>query len=381
MTENQFATTYHTWTTTQNQTTLINLINLIDTTPPTPDLLRQLYQHYLAAPPAQGRPALITTNGSTGRPRTTRVGPNGRTLIPTLENKLRRTAQDSCLITVDDPWWDSEETGRINKPTPNTKTDHRIACDLNHDREWFHQQLNQLATNRPLELLIQPWSAIRLFSGPQGKETAKFLTNNKITVVNIDQTLAYPTHELTVNDQMIDWTTGLAYRTCPAGFKHLYPTTWWEDHRAYNLLNLADRTGHQPTDKLTISNVTSCKCGNYRTEFTHTPPNQPQNHHELTKVWRNLTSHHESLQLWTDQTTAKLAYTGDRPDPETIHNIRALLSKHQTLTLHPNQHYKQGTRKRPHLRHTLTKPNWRSRPPKIEQRPDHKYSNNQEQQP
>lgn len=73
------------------------------------------------------------------------------------------------------------------------------------------------------------------------------------------------------NDQMIDWKSGLNFRTCRFGNKHVLPTfALMEDGRYRNMLNLC-REVAEPSDLFEMKNFFKCPCGKTACELNFLP--------------------------------------------------------------------------------------------------------------
>lgn len=65
----------------------------------------------------------------------------------------------------------------------------------------------------------------------------------------------------TVNDQMVNWKSGVNFYTCKEGTKHFIPIWYRDGNRYYNLLNLSDKNGIEVDDSIELGNLQKCKCG------------------------------------------------------------------------------------------------------------------------
>lgn len=77
-----------------------------------------------------------------------------------------------------------------------------------------------------------------------------------------------------INDAMTDWTTGLNFYTCRAGYRHSRPTFAWGDGRRVNLLNLipsAEMRSGTEEDLFVPRSVSRCPCGFNRLDFDFIP--------------------------------------------------------------------------------------------------------------
>jgi len=84
----------------------------------------------------------------------------------------------------------------------------------------------------------------------------------------------YPSLPVHVNDNMIDWKTGVNFSTCRYGTKHFLPLFAMRGNRAYNLVNL--HCDDKPVDDIfTIDpQILQCPCGRKFLSFDFVPHSQ-----------------------------------------------------------------------------------------------------------
>jgi hypothetical protein len=70
-----------------------------------------------------------------------------------------------------------------------------------------------------------------------------------------------------VNDNMINWKTGVNFYTCENGFKHTLPIFILDNLYAMNILNMANKRKYVNDDIFTFGDVSDCACGKKRLNF------------------------------------------------------------------------------------------------------------------
>lgn len=74
-----------------------------------------------------------------------------------------------------------------------------------------------------------------------------------------------------VNDNMIDWQTGLNFYHCPYGGRHFLPMFYGRGASFENLLNL-EQGGRAPAgDELEVAGLSQCRCGRKKMDIRFTP--------------------------------------------------------------------------------------------------------------
>jgi len=119
----------------------------------------------------------------------------------------------------------------------------------------YAHSLNQLANDE--ELLIECDSKI---SGFCNTDVPCFVKSNNLNKLKIH-----------LNDQMIDWKSGINFYTCKYNKKHFLPTFSIGKNEYKNIINLTDYVSKKE-DYIKINpNVIKCECGRERCEFEFIP--------------------------------------------------------------------------------------------------------------
>lgn len=89
-------------------------------------------------------------------------------------------------------------------------------------------------------------------------------------LTNLDSPCFVKTTDHYLNDQMVDWQSGLNFYTCSFGHKHVLPIFLKIDDRFHCLLNMT-RWAPPMTDEMVIHEFEPCECGRVRAIMTFTP--------------------------------------------------------------------------------------------------------------
>ena len=135
------------------------------------------------------------------------------------------------------------------------------------------------------------------------EEIYKILNENKKIISK------YNVH---LNDQMIDWSSGLNFYTCLANKKHFLPIFAKKNNTYRNAINLSEKN-YVTSDYFKITaNTTLCKCGKYRCDFTFLPHKKnyiPELDYQETLSWSNiLTKEFRSFQIIKNRDNFEIFY-------------------------------------------------------------------------
>jgi hypothetical protein len=116
-----------------------------------------------------------------------------------------------------------------------------------------------------------PNNWLYLLSRPEFRE---YLSNSQTSGMSTNWEGFYPTPptDIHFNDNMVNWTTGMNFYTCPHGTKHFLPLFVPTPEGIVNLINLT-RPALWPVDDLMIISpeTKQCPCGRPFREFEYTP--------------------------------------------------------------------------------------------------------------
>jgi hypothetical protein len=173
-----------------------------------------------------------------------------------------------------------------------------------------------------------------------------FITNS---CVSVDWEPFYPTHP--VNDNMVDWTSGCNFWTCPNGTKHFLPIFAIQEGKIKNLLNFASPI-EQCSDLFQINNKpTFCSCGRTYLPFNFIPHvntaiRKPDNTILYDPFLANqLTSQYRNFQIIQKQNKINILYiTHDHGPTQDKELITKYLSNHgfENLEFFQNSYFITG---------------------------------------
>jgi hypothetical protein len=93
------------------------------------------------------------------------------------------------------------------------------------------------------------------------EEIVRHISQNAVKVFSTCDDLSIKRNAIPVMDRMIDWKTGVNFFECSFGSKHFYPIWIESNGRIVNLLNFADKEGHEMSDIFEARDFSPCECG------------------------------------------------------------------------------------------------------------------------
>jgi len=155
-----------------------------------------------------------------------------------------------------------------------------IKCDFRNPKSFdqFLSRLNEICKDyEKFNLLAWPYTFLNILGNPKFTD---FIDNNKNSIESVINSDCEPVfkkknlqkNNIPINDQMIDWSTGLNFYTCKYNKKHILPIfyTDLEKKQRINLLNLQD-VQMEFADLFKIINFQKCECGKISCNFDFYP--------------------------------------------------------------------------------------------------------------
>lgn len=211
----------------------------------------------------------ISTNGSTGRPKTFEFGPNCSNCIRMIEDKLRMRHKKTTLVW--NPIFGSGAKIRFKIiESPSNKMDFEIMGRWQLDSHIvrltkFIEECH--AEWGSVNLLSLPHIWMCLTTNPLFREWCEKNSEKINAFVNSDCDPSFkPIKGVRFLDQMIDWGTGLNFYTCEKGFRHFLPIFFKQKDESFNLLNMTVRK-FKIDDHVLLGGFNNCSCGKGMVEF------------------------------------------------------------------------------------------------------------------
>lgn len=257
------------------------------------------------------------------------IGPNPYDILKLIENYLQYkhlSSYDKKLIYVDDAILTN-----VQQPILKTgATDGFVTSKL----QTFKEELKAFSKDK---LIIGKAYAIN-----QIQDVAAMLINVNVPCF-IKQTGIY------INDQMINWKTGLNFWTCINGHKHFLPIFIKRDSYYLNLLNF-NRIKQPIDDHFEIkSEFVKCECGKFRCSYYFIPHVNnfftDQNYDELINLANKLVTPFRFVQFVEIEGQINLFYTTDKSvtiDPNDVEIIKNQFNK--PVQLMKNQCFQVGAK-------------------------------------
>lgn len=195
---------------------------------------------------------ISTTGSSTGTYRDYKVGPNFNAIRIPIERYLRSPLNHRIFYLS--PFG---LPGSIIAPLGEIKQEND---SIDYIINFVFPNLSSLPPHQPASFAATPLTWLLFSTNPE------FDTLINGNLVNMDWELFvkddfHQKHQY-INDQMIDWYTGLNFYTCPAGYKHTLPIFCQNGDGCTNLLNMSVEEGMQACDDhFAITGVRDCACG------------------------------------------------------------------------------------------------------------------------
>ncbi len=155
-----------------------------------------------------------------------------------------------------------------------------IECDFRNPKSFdqFLSHLNEICKDyEKFNLLAWPYTFLNILGNHKFTD---FIDNNKNSIESVINTDCEPVfkkknlqkNNIPINDQMIDWSTGLNFYTCKHNKKHILPIfyTDMESKQRINLLNLQN-VQLKFADFFKKINFQKCECGKISCNFDFYP--------------------------------------------------------------------------------------------------------------
>lgn len=225
------------------------------------------------APQLQLADTYLSSNGSTGSVRLFTFGPNSRFWLTTIEDHIKYRPQSkfvglhpSILVSTAE----FNFTKHACAPENTIPTQYVVAIQL-HRSGAINYLIEQLQRIRNSTIFSTPVNWLYLLSEPNFRN---FLESSSASGMSTNWEGFYrnPPANFHLNDNMVNWTTGMNFYTCPYGTRHYLPTFVVTVDGIVNLLNLAGPAILPVDDAMDISpNTCECQCGRTYRPFTFIP--------------------------------------------------------------------------------------------------------------
>lgn len=264
----------------------------------------------------------ITLTSNTRR--TYQVGPNGYVLLPLIEDFLRY--KNHFQHELDNLFID-ENIGDVPRSRYYYENQFGEKSFLSKNLYDHYDTLKTLTQDKYIKGYAHALNQIQ----PVGNY-----------LVNLDVPCFVKKTDTFVNDQMINWKSGVNFWTCRSGFKHFLPI-FYTGHDYYtNLLNF-NKIKIKFDDKFEIkSDFFKCSCGKFRCEFDFTPhandffPNKK--YQELLGLADHLKTEYRLIQFIGHPNTTQVFYKSRHGD---IHpdDIKLFKDEFGHITLMDDQYF------------------------------------------
>lgn len=291
----------------------------------------------------------LSSNGSIGRRTSYIFGPNTNDTTYTTENYLRCYKNQSIprIILYDTfPFYMPQERFFIEE---RSGVDYVIRCDLNSHRaeDFLLTFLKNLNYSKQYNFYNTLGRWQRIVNLPRIVEFLNEHPNFLLTNADSEAFFKRSIFNRVVNDQMIDWKSGLNFYTCPEGTIHFIPLFVITEHRSYNLLNLADKQGWENSDLFEVSAERRiCSCGKpyfpltFIPHVSHSPIHEGRYLYDISLAER-LTSRYNNIHfIQRSHSEMDISYSlmeGEMLDEEVLRATFPL-----TLTFRPNTVFRIG---------------------------------------
>lgn len=201
------------------------------------------------------------SNGSTGTNNKYYFGPNRYCCIYFIEHILRG-GQDQTFLLSTFPWM------KIGKSFWESSSGlKKISCDIRDSRN-IGFLLDYLHKTKVI-LITHPNTMLYL----SGSDEFVNGTGSDMVLTSTDWEPFYDRRKFKckVNDQMIDWKSGINFYTCRSGQYHFLPIFVQNKDKCFNLLNFNNKNGSTTDDFFELGNRVLCNCGKTRMEFKFIP--------------------------------------------------------------------------------------------------------------
>lgn len=193
----------------------------------------------------------IRSNGSSGRNTEYKFGPS-RSVVPLMESVMRGMKSVEGLIRLNSsfPFYDTTRFELIEL----LDKSFLLKLDLTSKKsvEFFKKSVPPEST-----IETQPHICRMMLIYD---EIIDHIKNNNIKVFSTCDDLSV-TKEISIRNRMIDWKTGVNFFECDFGSLHFLPIWFEENGKSFNLLNTADKKGHEISDIFRAKSFHMCKCG------------------------------------------------------------------------------------------------------------------------
>lgn len=214
---------------------------------------------------------LLTNGTTTGIAKTYTFGPISA--LPQIELALQ-TTEPSYII-----WLNAYNERNISDLTDNKHLFHNITFNLKlqFDNTNLHILLQHMKSiHGKISLVSKPLSLLYLSNCPAFLNILDTF-QEQISIISTSdweplfRKLPLTQRGIHVNDNMIDWGTGINFYHCSHQQLHFLPTFIYDNQKVRNLLNLTTYKRYHSDDIINLGTVVPCSCGKNRMEFSFTP--------------------------------------------------------------------------------------------------------------
>lgn len=215
-----------------------------------------------------GDNSTLISNGSTYNVGTRyKFGPYPEHWIYKIERKLRG---NGVIVCINSPlqFLSSTISNKCEKIKNHPQYDFILTCDVRYNHKTILEDLYNIYLEfGPINLVTHPHIWLYVFSNQEYIESFNIKWIKSIT--NTDSDLFFKTNlGFYINDQMVNWQTGINFYTCQYGKKHSLPI--FHQHNHINLLNQNTINKNDDIYKAN-NNAFLCNCGKEAIEFEFIP--------------------------------------------------------------------------------------------------------------
>ena len=287
----------------------------------------------------------VTSNGSTGGNCHYQFAPHFGYWCYTIEKILRN--YDIQVRIIHQPFND-ESSFYINPCVDQDKKDnYNIKLDLSNIENIakLTDIISSLSQEHQISICSKPHSWLFLSTHEESLSCFEQIAPYTKNLINEDWELWTKRNlynKFFMNDQMIDWKTGLNFFTCHKGNKHFLPIFYSDGYRSSNLLNLAfDSVVH--SDEFILGQRVLCSCGKFFLPLSF--KSHRNNYLDLPRnIIENLSGSYLNLQFILHDEKLYLMYTSqDKCDD--FDQIRSMIGRN--FIAQENVLYYVGTKRFP----------------------------------
>jgi hypothetical protein len=298
----------------------------------------QLYSYWQKAAVVTDRTPFYSNGSSFGERRLYQFGPFANFWLKKIEHYLLTGGRFDQTFCIYDHF---PLPGPRLSVTPDIKYTYHFQGDLRSSEvvTALCQHLNYI--KKPTALCALPTKWLWLLY--PGEILQTILQHPHLYIASMDWEPFYRTPTgLWVNDQMMNWWTGVNFYTCPHNTKHILPTFLHKNDRLISLLNLADKQEHPLDDLVALGDRELCPCGRYFIKFNYIPHvnhaiRGPNGIVYDPLIINKLIGHYQNLQFIQEQTgevNVLFILPDNQPIPDTDQQIITTFFKQHGLAVY-----------------------------------------------